>query len=58
MLAPCTSSTIITGSSTPRSTTWLSAPARQGQRGNPGLDEEALAGGPTLYSAVMLGGHL
>jgi len=33
-------------STTPRWTTWLSAPARQGQRGNPGLDEEALAGGP------------
>lgn len=28
-----------------RSTTWLSAPARQGRRGNLGLDEEALAGG-------------
>jgi len=32
-----------------RSTTWLSAPARQGQRGNPGLDEEALAGGPQTH---------
>ena len=51
-------STIITGSSTPRSTTWLSAPARQGQRGNPGLDEEALAGGLTLSSSVILGGHI
>jgi len=32
-----------------RSTTWLSAPARQGQRGNLGLDEEALAGGPRTH---------
>jgi len=29
--------------------TWLSAPARQGQRGNLGLDEEALAGGPQAH---------
>lgn len=32
-----------------RWTTWLSAPARQGQRGNLGLDEEALAGGPRTH---------
>merc|ERR1719150_89131 len=36
-------------SSPPRSTTWLSAPAHQGQRGNPGLIEEALAGGPQTH---------
>jgi len=36
-------------SSTPRSTTWLSAPARQGQKGNLGLDEEALAGDPQAH---------
>jgi len=35
-----------------RSTTWLSAPARQGQRGNLGLDEEALAGGPRTHVPV------